>query len=65
MTRLFEDTPTPCPSCTQTTARPIIYGDASEEMTLAAQLGQIALGGVPTEGAMPQWLCPCGTRYGD
>ena len=65
MTRLFEDTPPPCPSCTQTTARPIIYGDASEEMTLASQLGQIALGGVPTEGDTPQWLCPCGMRYED
>lgn len=65
MTTLFEDAPPPCPSCTQTTARPIIYGDPSEEMTLASQLGQIALGGVPTEGDMPQWLCPCGMRYED
>lgn len=65
MTRLFEDTPPPCPGCNDRTARPIIYGDASAEMTLASRLGQIALGGVPQEGNMPQWLCPCGMRYED
>lgn len=65
MTRLFDDTPPPCPGCNERSARPIIYGDPSTEMTVSSQLGEIALGGIAQEGNMPQWLCPCGLRYED
>lgn len=65
MNRLFDEPMPPCPHCQQTTALPIVYGDASTEMVTAARLGQIVLGGVATEGDMPAWMCPCGTRYED
>ena len=65
MPPLFDDSPPPCPRCRETQAKPIIYGDPSSEMLLASRLGEIVLGGVAEEGAMPAWACGCGARYED
>jgi len=63
MTTLFDDAPPDFSQCGSPGARAIIYGDPSEEMIVAARLGDIVLGGVPREGHTPQWLCACGARY--
>ncbi len=63
MSTLFEDTPPDCPRCAKRSATPVIYGDPSDEMKVASRLGEIHLGGIPEEGHMPGWLCPCGARY--
>lgn len=65
MTDRFDDSPPPCPVCSDSGSRPLIFGVPSDEMALAARLGDIALGGV-ADDVPAQWMCgvePCGFRF--
>ncbi len=65
MTNLFDDSPPPCPVCSDPGSRPLIFGVPSDEMAVAARLGDIALGGV-ADDVSAQWMCSveqCGFRF--
>ena len=65
MTAVFDDSPPPCPACANTRSTPLIFGAPSQEMLIAARLGEIALGGI-TEDSAAQWMCgneECGYRF--
>lgn len=54
---LFDDVPPPCPACGNSGAVPLIYGEPSAEMKIAAFLGSIVLGGEPKESEISSWEC--------
>jgi len=66
MNHFFDDTPPPCPQCTQNTAVPLVFGTPSAEMLVAQQLGHLSLGGVPENATQEQWACSdpdCSRRF--
>lgn len=54
---LFGDEPPDCPQCGAGKALPILYGTPSDEMVMAAKLGQIALGGDDAAESPRAWRC--------
>jgi hypothetical protein len=63
---LFGDESPDCPQCGAGAALPIFYGTASEEMVMAAKLGQIVLGGENASDSHRAWRCQspqCGYRF--
>lgn len=62
----FDDQPTHCPQCGAHGPIPIVYGAPSQEMLIAARLGEIVLGQLPPEDAPPLWACArrrCGFAF--
>jgi hypothetical protein len=63
---LFGDESPHCPQCGARAALPILYGIPSEEMIMAAKLGQIVLGGEATIDSRRAWRCQsseCAYRF--
>jgi len=63
---LFGDESPDCPQCGAGAALPIFYGIPSEEMVMAAKLGQIVLGGENTADSQRAWRCQspqCNYRF--
>lgn len=54
---LFEHQPSECPQCGTSSVVPIVYGTPSEEMSIAAKLGQIVVRASSPEPIPAQWLC--------
>jgi hypothetical protein len=63
---LFGDESPDCPQCGAGAALPIFYGIPSEEMVMAAKLGQIVLGGEHAADSQRAWRCQspqCNYRF--
>ncbi|MCF8549599.1 MAG: hypothetical protein K9G09_01695 [Pontimonas sp.] len=54
---LFGDESPDCPQCGAEKPLPLLYGIPSEEMIMAAKLGQIALGGEDGPHSRRAWRC--------
>jgi len=57
---IFDDHPPLCPHCDTAVVVPVLYQEPSDEMVIAAKLGQIALGTTPESPGAPQWKCQSG-----
>ena len=63
---VFDDQPGRCPNCGDTGPIPIIYGAPSQEMAIAARLGQIVIDEESPSPEAPLWACQdrgCGLRF--
>lgn len=56
-TSLFADDSPRCPQCGTDDPLPILHGPPSEEMAIAAKLGQIVLGGEGAADSGRLWQC--------
>jgi len=59
--------PPKCPACGSTEVVPILFGYPTREAELAAERGEIVLGGcmVRGDGSDPEWACRgCGKEFG-
>lgn len=65
-TPVFDDQRIRCPQCGANGPIPIIYGTPSQEMTIAARLGQIVISDESPSPRAPLWACQkreCGVRF--
>jgi hypothetical protein len=53
----FHDDPPQCPQCGTPGPLPLIYGNASEEMRIAAELGHLVLAHHQEPDAHTEWIC--------